>query len=148
MTGNEGLVQACGDTLAHTHMSNAEQKDILFRVWCLRVGVLFFFSSFFLEHVDVCAVMLSVCGSPVLQLRDQAQTGSPMWVNCDLAISLPGGDKSSPCWCVNHSVITSSCHDRLRMQASGNLHCRCFTDRREKHTATLSRQLQRVLNIR
>lgn len=58
---------------------------------------------------------------------DQARAGSWMWVNCDLAISLPGGDKFSPCWCVNRSVITSACHDCLRMQASGNLHCRSFS---------------------
>lgn len=131
----------------HTCRTRSRKTSFLGFGVCVLAECCFFFLFFFLEHVDVCAVMVPVSGSPVLQLWDQAQTGSPMWVNCDLAISLPGGDKSSPCWCVNHSVITSSCHGRLRMQASGNLHCRCFSDRREKHTATLSRQLRRVLDI-
>ena len=94
------------------------------------------------------SVRVSVCGFPVLQLQDQARTGSWMWVNCDLAISLPGGDKSSPCWCVNHSVITSSCHDCLRMRASGNLHCRSLTDTRGgKHSASLSYSSASALRV-
>lgn len=45
------------------------------------------------EHEGGCTCV-SVGGFSILQLRDQAWTGSSMWVNCDLAISLPGGDKS------------------------------------------------------
>lgn len=72
-------------------------------VFCL---LSLFFVFCFSKHVGVCVcACVGVClALPrrlcVWQLRDQARAGSPMWVNCDLAISLPGGDKSSPCWCV------------------------------------------------
>lgn len=87
------------------------------------------------------------CQGVCVRLRicwDQARTGSWMWVNCDLAISLPGGDKSSPCWCVNRSVITSVCHDCLRMQASENLHCRSFSLAQQETKQHLPAQFQRV----
>lgn len=146
MTGNEGLVEACGDTPAHACMWKKEEKDTS----CGSAAAPRW--SFLSMWMFVCVQCHSVCvWLPRLQLRDQARTRSSMWVNCDLAISLPGGDKSSSCWSVNHSVITSSCHDCLRMQASGNLHCRSFTDTREKHTASLFVQLSfllRVLSIR
>lgn len=121
MTGNEGSVQACGDTRAHTHMWNKAKPPVAVG-GCTLTGLLSMW-MFICEQCHGVCVWLR-CS----QLWDQARTGSSMWVNCDLAISLPGGDKSLPCWCVSHSVITSSCHDCLRMRASGNLHCRSFTD--------------------
>lgn len=98
-------------------------------------------------HACDCTLSKSLCvASPSRSCGIRPRTGSSMWVNCDLAISLPGGDKSSPCWwCVNHSVITSSCHDCLRMQASGNLHCRSFTDTGGKNTQRLFHSAQRQL---
>ena len=121
LTGSEGSVEACDDTPARVHTLTHTHTE--------QSGEVAYFKD---EGVCACmglySVRVSVCGFPVLQLQDQARTGSWMWVNCDLAISLPGGDKSSPCWCVNRSVITSSCHDCLRMRASGNLHCRSLTD--------------------
>lgn len=77
MTGNEGLVQACGDTLAHAHMSNVEQKDILFRVWCLRVGGgVFFFFSLFLSGACRCVRCHGAC---VWLARFAAAGSSPNW---------------------------------------------------------------------
>lgn len=93
-------------------------------------------------HVTVYGVKVSVCGFSVCSCGIKPGLGASMWVNCDLAISLPGGDKSQPCWCVSHSVITSSCHGCLRMQASGNLHCRSFTWHKAKKTLFYTAQCQ------
>lgn len=97
LTGNKGWVEACGDTLAHAaHTHGINGRKTLYSVvvgshtsikqYLVRVRA--FVPRKCLQCLSVCVWLL------LMQLCDQAQTGSSMWVNCDLAISLPGGDKS------------------------------------------------------